>query len=279
MQRHVQRISAILNALASISPPFAGRLALRLLITPIAQPNATRGQAVLDSAQQHTLETTEGRLRVYTWGTAGQAVLLAHGWRAQSGSMSAFVEPLIARGYRVVAFDAPAHAHSSGRTCTIDQYAAAMQQVRAHYAPIIAIIAHSFGVAVTAQALAQNARDVQRVALIAAPQRFEYAMQRFTDSFGLKPHVHAAMRAAFERRSGYPLARYTIENATPHIHAPALIVHDRQDAEVPLYEGQAVAQAWPNASLVVTDGLGHNNLLRDASVVAQVVAYISADNP
>lgn len=44
----------------------------------------------------------------YAWGE-GPAVLLVHGWSSHTGCMAGFVDPLLERGFRVVAFDAPAH--------------------------------------------------------------------------------------------------------------------------------------------------------------------------
>ena len=43
-----------------------------------------------------------------SWG-AGPVVYLVHGWAGHRGQLAAFVPPLVAYGYRVVAFDAPSH--------------------------------------------------------------------------------------------------------------------------------------------------------------------------
>jgi hypothetical protein len=58
--------------------------------------------------------------------------------------------------------------------------------------------------------------------------------------------------------------------------APALIVHDRHDDEVPLGDGAAIAAAWPGAELLETVGLGHFRLLRDAFVIERVAAFVSS---
>jgi hypothetical protein len=39
--------------------------------------------------------------------------------------------------------------------------------------------------------------------------------------------------------------------------------------------GVAVAEAWPGARLVATDGLGHHRVLADPGVVEAVVAHIA----
>jgi pimeloyl-ACP methyl ester carboxylesterase len=54
----------------------------------------------------------------------------------------------------------------------------------------------------------------------------------------------------------------------------ALILHDRSDRQVPLAEGQLVAEAWQDAKLEVTEGLGHTRILRDPSTVALVQKFL-----
>jgi hypothetical protein len=53
-----------------------------------------------------------------------------------------------------------------------------------------------------------------------------------------------------------------------------LVVHDRDDPEVPLAAGSAVAEAW-RARLDVTSGLGHRRILRDEAVVSAVVEFVT----
>jgi pimeloyl-ACP methyl ester carboxylesterase len=60
--------------------------------------------------------------------------------------------------------------------------------------------------------------------------------------------------------------------------AAALIVHDRDDPDVPYAHGQEIAAAWPEAELVTTSGLGHRGVLRDSEVIRRTVAFLS-DGP
>ena len=56
--------------------------------------------------------------------------------------------------------------------------------------------------------------------------------------------------------------------------APALIVHDRNDPDVPYTHGEEIAAAWPGAELVTTSGLGHRAILRDREVVRRTVGFL-----
>ena len=75
------------------------------------------------------------------------------------------------------------------------------------------------------------------------------------------------------------LARKTktvdVREATPHLHAPMLLLHDEGDREVPFEDARTFVQAWPGAKLVVTSGLGHRAILRDPDVVTAAAAFIA----
>jgi pimeloyl-ACP methyl ester carboxylesterase len=53
------------------------------------------------------------------------------------------------------------------------------------------------------------------------------------------------------------------------------VIHDRDDPEVPLANGEAIAAAWPGARLVTTEGLGHTRIVHDPGVVARGVAFLT----
>jgi pimeloyl-ACP methyl ester carboxylesterase len=55
---------------------------------------------------------------------------------------------------------------------------------------------------------------------------------------------------------------------------PVLIVHDRDDGDVPVADAQAIAAAWAGARLVVTQGLGHRGVLRSSEVVHHLLEFL-----
>jgi pimeloyl-ACP methyl ester carboxylesterase len=57
--------------------------------------------------------------------------------------------------------------------------------------------------------------------------------------------------------------------------APALIIHDREDPDVPYAHGEEIAAAWPGAELLTTTGLGHRAVLRDPGVIQRTIAFLS----
>jgi hypothetical protein len=56
---------------------------------------------------------------------------------------------------------------------------------------------------------------------------------------------------------------------------PLLVVHDREDREVPWQDGAGIAAGWPGARLLTTSGLGHRRILRAPAVVAAVAGFLA----
>src|SRR5258706_2547887 len=77
----------------------------------------------------------QGRIAAWAWG-AGPTVLLVHGWNGAAAQLAPFVAPLVAAGYRVVAFDQPAHGRSRGRSATIVDMADALRAVADEVGPV-----------------------------------------------------------------------------------------------------------------------------------------------
>jgi hypothetical protein len=75
---------------------------------------------------------------------------------------------------------------------------------------------------------------------------------------------------------GEPLGAFDLPRFARDLPLTALVIHDREDVEVPWREGAAIAAAWPGAELLTTQGLGHRRILRDPAVVARVSTFLEA---
>ncbi len=76
-------------------------------------------------------------------------------------------------------------------------------------------------------------------------------------------------------RAGIALDRIDPRQLVADFDTPLLIVHDRDDTEVPFSAGATLAAMWPGASLHVTEGLGHYRILRRPEVGERVIAFLT----
>lgn len=259
---------------ALISTELAGRWANRLWFRSQRYSQPAREQEWLVNAQSLRL-THRGRpLAVQQWG-AGPTVLLVHGWHGRGAQLGAFAAPLAAAGFRVVAFDAPAHGLTPGDSTDLPEVSEALLTVAQAFPPLHGVIAHSFGTAATLYAIAQGLAP-QRVAALSAPSSIEYLMESFSARLDIPAAVMAVHRRLMEERFGNDLwQRFSPRAIARGLDIPALMMHDEEDHDVPWQEGAALANAWPGATWVQTRGLGHRRILRDSQVVARVVAFMT----
>jgi pimeloyl-ACP methyl ester carboxylesterase len=87
------------------------------------------------------------------------------------------------------------------------------------------------------------------------------------------------MQARIERRFGYRWEEFDVPRIAPKMRSRLLVVHDREDREVPWEHGSSIVAAWPGARLITTEGLGHKRLVSEPEIVREAVAFLSAEAP
>ncbi|WP_417713309.1 alpha/beta hydrolase [Pseudophaeobacter arcticus] len=272
------------GALSRLSPGLASRLFAYLFTRPQRQklPRRERDWLLLSTATPMKL-ASGALVPLYEWrggrpllGVRDAAplptVLLVHGFGGRAGQMGGFAAPLVAAGYRVVAFDAPAHGATAGSRSSLPEMLEVTQQVAARLGPLAGVVAHSNGAAAVIAALTRG-MQADRVALLAPMPDLESFIQRLASQLGFSTSVARRAQQRVEARYGLPFLALKATNLVRQLRLPTLILHDSADRIIPLHEVEDLAQDWAAARLQVSDGLGHNRLLRDAAVIAAVVAH------
>lgn len=262
------------RVLAPLAPRKAGDRARRLFLTPPRHGFRRAELEALEEASLLTVPMPTGRIVGWRWGRKEDpAVVLVHGWGGRAAQLRSFVAPLLARGYSVVAFDAPGHGMTGGRESSLVHMAAALDAVLRHVGPVEAIVGHSLGGAVTGYVMAQGAR-VKKAVLLAPPASLTEYSHRFARLLRLPEGVRALMQAQIERRFGIRWSDFEVEATVPKLAQPALVVHDVDDRDNPFRDGERYARHWPGARLVATQGLGHRGALYDSAVIHEVAGFL-----
>jgi pimeloyl-ACP methyl ester carboxylesterase len=284
----VRLARAALQTAFVVSEDLGASLAERLFITPRRHARPAREREILASARSFELDVTlrtprwsgaaRRTLAAWRWGF-GPPILLVHGWEGRGSQLGAFVAPLVDAGLSVVAFDAPGHGDSPEHQLYLTDFADCVADVAAAIGPLHGIIAHSFGAAAVLLAYTRAGLEVPRNVMLAPNVLIDEAVDRFARLVGLDRED----RAAFERRlashTGVPVETLALERLTAGIESALLVVHDRDDREVPAIHGDRLAATWPNARLRVTESLGHRRILRDPDVIAATVAFVRDGAP
>ena len=142
-------------------PEFAAAIAERLFLTPPKPRDAAAAAVDLIDARSSVLEHKGRHIVMWRWGSRdAPAVLLAHGWGGNAAQMRPFVFPLLEAGYRVIAYDQPAHGVSEGRLTGLPDFADVIAELAWHYGGVSAIVAHSLGAAAAGIVLGPGAGPV-----------------------------------------------------------------------------------------------------------------------
>jgi pimeloyl-ACP methyl ester carboxylesterase len=268
-------IRGLFAGLSRIAPGATAALAGVLFRRPPRHRGPDIDRSAFDGGERMQLRVDGARLAVWKFGE-GPTALLVHGWGSRAARLGSFVAPLTAAGFSVVAFDAPGHGESDGRLSSLPQFLFALRELSTRFGPIEAVVAHSMGGAATTLAMARGLAVRRAVFLAPAADPAGYS-ERFAATVGLSPAVLVRMKAGLERRFGLPWRDFDVLAAAAKQIAPLLVVHDRDDRDIPVSEGEAYARAWPGARLVTTAGLGHRRIVHDPSVVAQAVGFLTEE--
>ena len=272
-----QRLQRGFALLQTINTGLAARAALSLYLRPSHREVDAIDRDCFDRACVQWMPLGDGRVRVLTWGTGARTVLLLHGWGSHAPRWSNMVEQLLAQGWRVIAFDAPGHGKSSGRSSSLPQFEAALAAVLALHAPVHAVVAHSMGALAAAAVLSRTPPATLRAAvLVSLPQDIGYLMESFEQVLLLREPARERLLQLFVQRFGARPDELSARTLLPGIGCPVLLVHDRDDDVVPLEQAQSLAPLLQHGSLHITQGLGHSELLRDPAMIGAAVGFIGA---
>jgi len=220
------------------------------------------------------------RLAVPTWRWGvGPAVLLVHGWEGRGSQLCAFVSPLVAAGMSVVAFDAPGHGDSPDHRLYLTDLADCVTDALAAIGPVHAIIAHSFGAAAVLLANRRSGARASRNVMLAPNVLIDDSVRRFAHLVGLDENDRLALETRLAEQTGIGVADLAIDTLAAGRDDALLVVHDRDDREVPFEHGRRLAATWPLAELRETAGLGHRRILRDSNVLAAAVTFVREGVP
>ncbi len=265
-------IRAAFATAGRVAPEVAARWAETLFCRPPRHEPRTRDKHFLDSGRRYTLVKGEQEIAAWEWGS-GPLVLLVHGWGSRAGRFSTIGPALVESGFRVVAHDAPAHGLSSGTESALPLFAEAVRVIGAHFGQAAAVVGHSLGGAAVVLAL-RDGLSAERAVLISAPSNIEVFSHRFAGFFGLPGRVRDIMQTNLERRFQMTWADVHTNRIAASLPQPALIVHDKDDTDVPFADARAIAGTWPGARLVITQGLGHRGVLRSSEVVHYLLEFL-----
>lgn len=260
-----------LKLLSAISKKKAARLAFDLFRTPIRKKKKPLPK-IFAEAQNLQMRVHNMTIKGWRWNQSEKKILIVHGFESSAINFDRYIRPLMNKGYEILAFDAPAHGHSSGKMITAPIYKDTIKAIDKKYGPIHGFIAHSFGGLAASLALEEiNHTADHKLVLIAPATETTTAINSFFKFLKLDDPVRIEFEKLIIRTGGVSSAWYSIRRAMKNIRARVLWLHDENDDTTPLSDAfQVKADNRPNLKFHITKGLGHRKIYRDNKVAKEI---------
>ncbi|MEL6922899.1 MAG: alpha/beta hydrolase [Bacteroidota bacterium] len=275
--RSLRLVQLFFSSVGRMFPRVGARLAYRLFATPRIRARHRESDRILASARIHDFLYGGQLLKSYTWGDGDKTILLVHGWESRGTALRSFVPDLLAKGYKVVTFDAPAHGNSAGKRTNLPNFAGAVVAAIHHFGKVDSIITHSFGGSSTVFALASKENDlsIDKLVLIGVPSNLFKEILSYLKVIHAPQNLQREFLKIIQRLISEPLESVDVSLAFDRVKVgKTLIVHDKSDQVVPFHNAERVASRWANASLLVSEGYGHFQLMKNPELVEQVTRFI-----
>lgn len=236
-------------------------------------------QAFLGTAQRLDFRCGDIGLAGYAFGQ-GPTVLMIHGLLGSSANFHVMILALVARGYRVVAVDGLNHGNSPAGSIISDAPVKQIAEVMRQLGDLHAVVSHSAGTYVTMMALLEFpvGATLRKCVYLAPYPDLESSLSSFMDYFSMPERLAPPLRQWFGEIGGRPLEQQSFAACLPlhrTPHAPArLFIHDRDDQHAPVHRTQQFVAGDPSSELLLTQGLGHFKVLKDAQVIERVLAFL-----
>jgi pimeloyl-ACP methyl ester carboxylesterase len=275
------------------APALAADAAFRLFCSPSQSSHRPRDYRKLAKharfhlrhANSERLATPGGEIQTYIFEPSGGfagTILLVHGWAAEGAFLAAYAEPLRRRGFRIVAFDLPAHGRSEGSYTNLAACARAAHRVGEIWGPVDGIIGHSMGGLVSLW-IAEggpplpSAIGAGRIALLGCPNRLSDLTREFGKGLELCPIAQLDFERRVARAGHRPVSGFSAVNLLKRIESAVLAVHSEDDRQVLFANALDIAGADARVRLLACRGLGHSGLLYDSSTIRSVISFLMGD--
>ncbi|MEZ7498001.1 alpha/beta hydrolase [Flavobacterium sp. Arc3] len=259
-----------------ISPKLTTLFAAKLFTTPIKHKIPKREFEMDEKSEQKKLlvPSINKEIVVYKYGQSEKKVLLVHGWSGRGTQLVKIADALVKHGYSTISFDAPAHGKSPGNQSIMTEFIAAILEIDKQYGPFESAVGHSLGGMSVLNAIKEGL-ELNTAVIIGSGDIVQDIIEDFIAKLELKPSYATTLRLYFEKKYGGKMNDYSGYQAAKKITIPILVIHDKDDPEVPVKASMNIYEHLKNGELLITEGLGHRKILGDSEVVKRTVEYVT----
>jgi pimeloyl-ACP methyl ester carboxylesterase len=260
-----------IHTIGLVSPRKAAEMAYTLFCTPRKPKKKVKEPPLFHKAEKLHLPINDITLKGFRFSPAqpnGKRILILHGFSSYSYKFEKYVSIFKKQGFEVVAFDAPAHGLSEGKLINALLYKDAILKIEENFGPFYGFMGHSLGGLAGTLAFKELSNQSQRRLVLVAPAiRTDTAIQHFYSLLSADQKFKNAFEQFIKEMTHETIENISVSHAIKHIDASILWVHDKDDKICLFEDVLPIMQANPsNIQFVITEGLGHSRIYKEASI-------------
>lgn len=239
----------------------------------------------LKKADTFTVRFENWDLPCYSWGE-GKTVLLCHGWGSRAGHLILLARALARAGYKVIAFDAPAHysrpAAQKKAGSTMFELGRSVSLVARSLGDVYGLIGHSLGAMASVFAMAayphleENIFSCKKLILASTPAKLRHVIGNFCRRHSLAESERLTLESELQAAFAMTIADYDCAGALQTVPAEKLIIQDADDEEFAAEETLAHAVDKHDARILITHNCGHNRILANKQVFTEIIDFLKS---
>ena len=259
------------------SPRLAAKFAIKLFTTPMKFKLPKREVEMDQKSRQQLvhINSLDKDINVYHYGVGARKVLLVHGWSGRGTQLLSIADKLIKNGYSTISFDAPAHGKSPGKTSDMTEFIAAILELEKQFGPFEYAIGHSLGAMAVLNSIKRGLK-VKKAVTIGSGDVIKDIMNDFSSKLGMNIATGELMIKLFEKKFNETINNYSAYIAAKDVTVPVLLIHDNNDADVPVSAAHHISKYLAHHELMITEGLGHRKILGDSKVIKKIIQFLES---
>lgn len=270
-----QIVLLIAQTLQKVSTPLTVKFAKKLFSTPIKYKIPKREFEMDSKSKQELVFIPEisKKIMVYTYGTGTKKALLVHGWSGRGTQLVKIADQLTKIGYSIISFDAPAHGKSPGSSSLMIEFIAGILELEKVYGKFDIAIGHSLGGMSVLNSI-KSGLNVEKAVVIGSGDSINDILHDFVKKMKLEPKIADLMRISFEETFRESMENYSGSNAAKSVDIPVLVIHDKDDEDVPYTASKNIHKTLKNSELLITNSLGHRKILGNEDVILKIKDFV-----
>ena len=266
------------KVLSLLSSRTAAKSVFKLFCTPYSGKPKRKAPSIFHKGEKISFDLNGITINGWKWKPElfnGKKILIVHGFDSCSYRFDRYIVPLNRDGFEVVAFDAPGHGISDGKTVNALEYSNAILKADELFGSFYGIMAHSLGGLAASLAFEQMTDQQHRkLVLIAPTTETSTAIENFFRFVPVSAKVKASFHNLLEEVGQKPVSHYSVNRMIRNFKAPVLWIHDEEDKICPYCDTLPVQESqWPHVEFFITKGFGHSGIYRQNNVFKQIMHF------